>query len=94
MERSARPHSVSLSIKENTGYALAKVCRAHRGNVENLLRRIVLHVGQEMVLIELRKNDGLLTRYQNPKDARSFRGFITEERRSLEELVTHCWGWI
>jgi DNA-binding MarR family transcriptional regulator len=46
-------------VKETTGYALAKVCRAHRGNVSALLAQVGLHVGQEMVLIELREEDGL-----------------------------------
>lgn len=47
------------SIRENTGYALAKVCKAHRGNVGELLSEVGLHVGQEMVLIELWEEDGL-----------------------------------
>ena len=55
MERVVRHHS----IKENTGYMLAKVCRAHRGNVGELLAEVGLHVGQEMVLIELWEKDGL-----------------------------------
>src|SRR5215207_4121 len=46
-------------VKETTGYALAKVCRTHRGNVAALLAEVGLHVGQEMVLIELREEDGL-----------------------------------
>jgi DNA-binding MarR family transcriptional regulator len=46
-------------VKESTGYALAKVCRAHRGNVGDLLAEVGLHVGQEMVLIELFEEDGL-----------------------------------
>ena len=46
-------------VKESTGYALAKVCRAHRGNVGELLSEVGLHVGQEMVLIELWERDGL-----------------------------------
>jgi DNA-binding MarR family transcriptional regulator len=46
-------------VKESTGYALAKVCRAHRGNVGELLSEVGLHVGQEMVLIELWESDGL-----------------------------------
>ena len=49
----------SHSVKETTSYALAKVCRAHRGNVGELLSQIRLHVGQEMVLIELWGQDGL-----------------------------------
>ena len=46
-------------IEETTGYLLAKVCRAHRANVGGLLARVGLHVGQEMVLLELWKEDGL-----------------------------------
>ncbi|MGB3683052.1 MAG: MarR family winged helix-turn-helix transcriptional regulator [Rubrobacteraceae bacterium] len=46
-------------IRETTGYTLAKVCRAHRGNVGELLAEVGLHVGQEMVLIELWESDGL-----------------------------------
>jgi MarR family transcriptional regulator, organic hydroperoxide resistance regulator len=47
------------SVKESTGYALAKVCKAHRGNVGELLSEVGLHVGQEMVVIELFEQDGL-----------------------------------
>jgi DNA-binding MarR family transcriptional regulator len=46
-------------IKESTGYALAKVCKAHRGNVGEYLAEVGLHAGQEMVLIELFEQDGL-----------------------------------
>ena len=49
----------ATSIEETTGYLLAKVCRAHRANVGVLLARVGLHVGQEMVLLELWKKDGL-----------------------------------
>lgn len=46
-------------IREMTGFTLAKVCHAHRGNVGDLLAEVGLHVGQEMVLIELWEHDGL-----------------------------------
>jgi len=46
-------------VKETTGFALAKVCKAHRGNVGGMLAEFGLHVGQEMVLIELWQADGL-----------------------------------
>ncbi len=46
------------SVEETTGYLLAKVCRAHRGSVGALLSGVGLHVGQEMVLLELWKEDG------------------------------------
>src|SRR5215217_7020955 len=54
-ERVIRVHT----IKESTGYALAKVCKAHRGDVGEHLAELRLHVGQEMVLIELFEQDGL-----------------------------------
>lgn len=107
-------------IREKTGFVLAKVCRAHRGGVGELLAEVGLHVGQEMVLVELWERDGLrggelaarlgvepptvtkmlrrlencglVERRQDPKDARSFRIFLTEKGRSLEEPVTRCWA--
>ncbi len=53
--KAARWHS----IRDNVGYTLAKVCRAHRASVGELLAEVGLHVGQEMVLIELWEQDGL-----------------------------------
>jgi DNA-binding MarR family transcriptional regulator len=50
---------VGHPVKGTTGYALAKVCRVHRGNVGGMLAEFGLHVGQEMVLIELWQADGL-----------------------------------
>ena len=47
------------AIEETSGYLLAKVCRAHRANVGALLSGVGLHVGQEMVLLELWKEAGL-----------------------------------
>jgi DNA-binding MarR family transcriptional regulator len=107
------------SIEDRTGFTLAKVCRAHRGNVGELLAEVGLHVGQEMVLIELWKDDGLrgvelagrlgvepptvtkmlrhlercglVSRRQDPDDARSFRVYLTDEGRSLEGPVVRCW---
>jgi DNA-binding MarR family transcriptional regulator len=106
-------------IKVSSGYALAKVCRAHRGDVGELLAEVGLHVGQEMVLIELWEQDGLrggelaerlgvepptvtrmlrrlekcgfVERRQDPRDARSFRVYLTGEGRSLEGPVARCW---
>ena len=46
-------------LKESTAYNLAKVCKAHRSNVGELLAEVGLHVGQEMVLVELWEKDGL-----------------------------------
>jgi len=46
-------------IRQNTSFALAKVCKAHRTHVGELLAEHGLHVGQEMVLFELWQDDGL-----------------------------------
>ena len=106
-------------VKEWTGFALAKVCKAHRGNVGGLLAEHGLHVGQEMVLVELWESDGLrggelasrlgvepptvtkmlrrlegcglVERRPDPSDARSFRVYLTDRGRDLEEPVAGCW---
>lgn len=46
-------------VKRLTGFTLAKTCKAHRGNIGAMLVEHGLHVGQEMVLIELWQEDGL-----------------------------------
>ena len=46
-------------IEETAGFALAKACRAHRAAVGATLGEVGLHVGQEMVLLELWREDGL-----------------------------------
>jgi MarR family transcriptional regulator, organic hydroperoxide resistance regulator len=46
-------------IKESASYDLAKVCKAHRASVGEVLAGVGLHVGQEMVLVELWEQDGL-----------------------------------
>ncbi|CAN5679822.1 MarR family winged helix-turn-helix transcriptional regulator [soil metagenome] len=46
-------------VKEGASFTLAKVCKAHRANVGGLLAEHGLHVGQEMVLMELWQEDGL-----------------------------------
>jgi len=46
-------------IRQNTSFTLAKVCRAHRTHVGELLAGHGLYVGQDMVLVELWQDDGL-----------------------------------
>lgn len=46
-------------VEETVGFALAKACRAHRTGVGAALAEVGLHVGQEMVLLELWREDGL-----------------------------------
>jgi DNA-binding MarR family transcriptional regulator len=50
---------MSQTAEETIGYLFAKVCRAHRASIGALLARVGLHVGQEMVLLELWRQDGL-----------------------------------
>ncbi len=46
-------------IGETTGYLLARACKAHRSSVGGALAEVGLHVGQEMVLWQLWRQDGL-----------------------------------
>jgi DNA-binding MarR family transcriptional regulator len=46
-------------MRQNASFALAKVGRAHRAYVGELLSGHGLHVGQDMVLVELWQDDGL-----------------------------------
>ena len=55
--RAVAPRTHPLRL--NTSFALAKVCRAHRAHVGELLAEHGLHVGQEMVLVELWHDNGL-----------------------------------
>lgn len=45
-------------LGESTGFLLARTCKAHRANVGAMLAPLGLHVGQEMVLHELWREDG------------------------------------
>jgi MarR family transcriptional regulator, organic hydroperoxide resistance regulator len=61
------PDSSATSVgvhptREYTSFVLAKVCKAHRAYVDALLAEHGLHVGQEMVLLELWQEDGLRAR--------------------------------
>lgn len=49
----------TTSISESISYLLAHICKAHRGYANELLHQIGLHVGQEMILLQLWQEDGL-----------------------------------
>ncbi|MCA3747949.1 MAG: MarR family transcriptional regulator [Rubrobacter sp.] len=55
------PEKMAESPEElrDTGHLLARVCREYRSRVGSLLSGIGLHPGQEMVLLELLREDGL-----------------------------------
>jgi len=46
-------------ITETIGYLLVQVCKAHRGKAQELLSKVELHPGQEMLLLRLWPGDGL-----------------------------------
>jgi DNA-binding MarR family transcriptional regulator len=46
-------------IKEQNSYLIARICHAHRNLVQRKLSKYNLHVGQEMFLLPLWKQDGL-----------------------------------
>lgn len=45
-------------IEETISFLLAQVCKAHRNAANTALQTIELHVGQEMVLFQLAREDG------------------------------------
>jgi MarR family transcriptional regulator, organic hydroperoxide resistance regulator len=54
------------SIQDTVGYALAQLCKAHRQSVDSSLKQVSrqscgpeLHVGQEMILLQLWAEEGL-----------------------------------
>jgi len=47
-------------IKEKVGYLLARVCHAHRNKVHAELAKLNLHVGQEMFLLHLSEQEGMI----------------------------------
>lgn len=53
------PSSPASPVKETVGCAIAKADRANRASVGELLSGLGLHVGQERVLAELLREDGL-----------------------------------
>ncbi len=48
----------TLNIQETISYLLAQVCKAHRNAANTALNSLDLHVGQEMVLLQLSQEDG------------------------------------
>ena len=46
-------------IAESLGYLMVQICKAHRNKAQELLAEIGLHVGQEMLLMQLGIGDGL-----------------------------------
>ncbi len=48
-----------MNIQESIGYLLAQAAKEHRGRVSNAFSDLGIHVGQDMVLLRLWKEDGL-----------------------------------
>jgi len=49
----------SQSIHQTTGFLLVQICRAHRNRAQELLGRLNLHPGQEMMLLRLSCAEGV-----------------------------------
>jgi DNA-binding MarR family transcriptional regulator len=45
-------------IEETISFLLAQICKAHRNAANTALQGVELHVGQEMVLFQLAREDG------------------------------------
>lgn len=46
-------------IEETVGFAIAQVCKAHRNRTDAALKSLKLHVGQEMILLHLWREEGV-----------------------------------
>jgi MarR family transcriptional regulator, organic hydroperoxide resistance regulator len=46
-------------MQETVGFAIAQLCKAHRNSVAAKLSELGLHVGQEMILVQLWEEEGL-----------------------------------
>lgn len=47
-----------MQLDDAIGYLLVQVCKAHRNHAERRLSALGLHAGQEVVLIQLNREDG------------------------------------
>lgn len=98
---------------------LAQAAKEHRGRVGESFSGLGIHIGQDMVLLQLWAEDGLsptelanrlrvepgtvskvlnrmekadlVTRRKDPRDARSFRVYLTESGKTLREPVNSRW---
>lgn len=108
-----------VSVRETIGYLLVQAAKEHRGRVSNAFSDLGIHVGQDMVLLQLWGEDGvsptelanrlrvepgtvskvlsrmekvdLVTRRRDPRDARSFKVYLTENGKDLREPVNSRW---
>ena len=76
------------SISESTGYLIAQACKRHRKKAGELLAALDLHVGQEMLLLQLWKRDG-----QTQSDLAQ--GLAVEPATVTRVLDRMAWsGWV
>ncbi len=75
----------SKPIQDTASYLLVQVLRGHKAQVAQALRKLNLYVGQEMILKELWRKDGL-TQSDLANECKLNRG------RSLREQVQELWG--
>lgn len=51
--------SILVSVRETIGYLLVQAAKEHRGRVSNAFSDLGIHVGQDMVLLQLWREDGV-----------------------------------
>ncbi len=76
---------------DSIGYLIARVCKAHRGAVSQELERLGLHVGQEMFLQCLWRQEGL-TQSELVQQLGVQPATVSKMLRRIEQsgLVTKC----
>jgi DNA-binding MarR family transcriptional regulator len=50
--------NVNHAIEETVGFQLVQICKAHRNKAQEILSRLDLHPGQEIMLFNLMQQDG------------------------------------
>ena len=79
---------VEESISKSTGYLIAQACKRHRKKAGELLAALDLHVGQEMLLLQLWNRDG-----QTQSDLAQ--GLAVEPATVTRVLDRMAWsGWV
>lgn len=48
-----------MAVRDNLGYLLVRLCKAHKRHADVALRRLGLHTGQELVLAELWERESM-----------------------------------
>jgi hypothetical protein len=72
---------------DTVSWQVTKLAKAHRALVGDALAELGLHLGQDLLLEQLWRQDGLLRRERDPDNARLWRVYLTERGRELQQPV-------